>query len=366
MRQILNLLLLDIRSITVAYTIPFVLLLVAVLVFVAGSKRYVIRIPHASETEIVSVDEETTCAVVDSKQPNFRDVALIMALIIPFNIVYNQCPTTFMVQGAVMEPFLGFIEAPSLNILDSVSVLVAGFIVSSYLYPFLAKNNIKLATGYKFALGSAIGVAAILWSLLVEKWIHEEYIQSGGKLNVVWQAPSYVLIGMGEIFSISTAYEVAFTASPPNKKAFACAFNLFCIGGIPNMLSLGLFRLCEQWFQNDSGSGNIGRIHDYAEAHVAKYFWLLFVVASLGVGVNLLQPVKNWISSVENIAAKASSQSGTPKSSRDKRGTEQKKETDLLLPTKTHIKYLEKGEGPLIYRMNTTKAEFTMKKSRKR
>ena len=111
------------------------------------------------------------------------------------------------------------------------------------------------------------------------------------------------------------------------------------------MLSLGLFRLCEQWFQNDSGSGNIGRIHDYAEAHVAKYFWLLFVVASLGVGVNLLQPVKNWISSVENIAAKASSQSGTPKSSRDKRGTEQKKETDLLLPTKTHIKYLEKGEG---------------------
>jgi len=366
MRQILNFdLPHDIRSITVAYTIPFVLLLVAVMVFVAGSKRYVIRVPHASQTEIVSVDEETTGAVVDHKQPNFRDVALIMALIIPFNIAYNQCPTTFMVQGAVMEPFLGFIEAPSLDILDSVSVLVAGFIVSSYVYPFLAKSNMKLATGYKFALGSAIGALAILWSLLVEKWIHEEYNRSGGRINVVWQAPSYILVGMGEIFSISTAYEVAFTASPPNKKAFACAFNLFCIGGIPNMLSLVLYRLCERWFQNNSGSGNIGRINDYAEAHVAKYFWLLFVIALLGVGVNLLQPVKNWISSVENVAAKASSLSGTPKPSRAKRGTEEKKETDPLLTTEKHIKYLEEGEGPLIYRMNTMKAEFSKKKARK-
>lgn len=341
------------------------LLLVAVMVFVAGSKRYVIRIPHASQTHIVTMDEETAGVIASHKQPNFRDVALIMALIIPFNIAYNQCPTTFMVQGAVMEPFLGFIEAPSLDILDSVSVLVAGFIVSSYLYPFLAKNNIKMATGYKFALGSAIGALAILWSLVVEKWIHEEYNRSGGKINVVWQAPSYILVGMGEIFSISTAYEVAFTASPPNKKAFACAFNLFCIGGIPNMLSLGLYRLCEQWFQNDSGSGNIGRIHDYAEANVAKYFWLLFVIALLGVVINLLQPVKKWISSVENIAAKASSLSSTPKLSRDKRGTNERDETDPLLSTKKHIKYLEEGEGPLIYRLNTMKAEFSKKKARK-
>ena len=100
---------------------------------------------------------------------------------------------------------------------------------------FLAKKNIKLATGYQFAIGSTFGACAILWSLLLEWMIHTEYARSGGRVNVVWQAPSYILIGAGEIFSISTAYEVAFTASPPNKKAFACAFNLFCIGGMLNM-----------------------------------------------------------------------------------------------------------------------------------
>lgn len=319
-----------------------------------------------------NVDNEgetvTNAVVRGEKKPNFRDVAIVTALIIPFNIAYNQCPTTFMVQGAVMKPYLGFIEAPSLDILDSVSVLVAGFFVSSYMYPFLARNNIKMPTGYKFALGSAIGALAILWSLLVEKLIHDEYNRSGEKINVLWQAPSYILVGAGEIFSISTAYEVAFTASPPNKKAFACAFNLFCIGGIPNMLSLGLYRLCRQWFQTDSGSGNIGRIENYAEAHVHKYFWVLFVIVLFGVGVNLLPPVKDWIGTVEDIASKAScgssSVASTPKVSpvKSKVNKEGKTEVDPLLDARLqHVKYLEEGEGPLIYRMNTMKAEFSKK-----
>ena len=63
---------------------------------------------------------------------------------------------------------------------------------------FLARNQIKLATGYKFAIGSAIGACAIVWSLLLEKMIHDEYSRSGGKLNVIWQAPAYILIGAGE------------------------------------------------------------------------------------------------------------------------------------------------------------------------
>jgi dipeptide/tripeptide permease len=99
-----------------------------------------------------------------------------------------------------------------------------------------------MGTGYKFALGSAFGACAILWSLLLESMIHNEYARSGERINVVWQAPSYILIGAGEIFSISTAYEVAFIASPPNKKAFACAFNLFCIGGTVTR-KRNLFRL---------------------------------------------------------------------------------------------------------------------------
>ncbi|KAL7536693.1 hypothetical protein ACHAXR_007341 [Thalassiosira sp. AJA248-18] len=343
------------HSITAAYSIPFVLLLVAVLFFTAGSKRYVNVVPgHAT-----SAEEEAGTA--DKEKASFSDVAKMLALIIPFNIAYIQCPTTFMVQGAVMEPFLGFIEAPTLTNLDSASVLVTGYFVSSYFYPFLAKKNIKLATGYKFALGSSIGACAILWSLFLEKMIHDEYDRTGGRVNVLWQAPSYILIGAGEIFSISTAYEVAFTASPPNKKVFACAFNLFCIGGLPNILSLGLYRICGQWFQNDNGSGNIGRIQDYSQAHVANYFWVLFGVVLFGVVINLLRPVRVWIARVEARAAKAASgaATSTPKVQRDKTSEEKKRETDPLLKDQKQMKYMEEGTEAHIYRMNTMKAEFS-------
>ena len=79
-------------SITAAYTIPFVLLLVAVLFFVAGSKRYVNVVPgHEMESSGRSEEEPSN---TDAPKPNFADVARICALIVPFNIAYSQCPTT--------------------------------------------------------------------------------------------------------------------------------------------------------------------------------------------------------------------------------------------------------------------------------
>ena len=229
--------------------------------------------------------------------------------------------------------------------------------MSTWFYPFLAKRDIKLATGYKFSLGCAIGSCAILWSLIVEHQIHAEYARSGGKISVLWQAPSYALVGIGEVFSISTAYQVAFTASPPNRKGFACAFNLFFIGGLPNLVSLGLYKTCEQWFRNSSGRGNIGLIKDYSEAHVGKYFCVLFGVIMLGVVINSLPFVREWISFVEDRAARASSGvSSTPKVSVAKGG-----ENEPLLKAQKHIKYLEEGEEALIYRANTMKAEFSKK-----
>ena len=176
---------------------------------------------------------------------------------------------------------------------------------------------------------------------------------------------SLPLQGLAEIFSISTAYEVAFTASPPNKKAFACAFNLFCIGGVPNMVSLGLYRMCETWFQNNAGHGNIGRIKDYSEAHVAKYFWVLCGIVMLGVFVNLRPPVRKWIAFVEDRAARAASSSmpSTPKlASTDK--AKKNGENEPLLKAKKHIKYLEEGTQARIYRANTIKAEYTRSKKR--
>jgi proton-dependent oligopeptide transporter, POT family len=77
---------------------------------------------------------------------------------------------------------------------------------------------------------------------MVEYMIHSAFDDDGRQINIMWQAMAYVLIGAGEIFAISAAYEVAFTAAPPEKKVLASATNL--VSAVPVLrvvLSSGLF-----------------------------------------------------------------------------------------------------------------------------
>jgi POT family proton-dependent oligopeptide transporter len=70
-------------SITVAYTIPFVLLLVAVSFFMLGSRRYVIVVPHSREESDLQVNGGSSD---DMDKASFIDVAKIMLLVVPFNM----------------------------------------------------------------------------------------------------------------------------------------------------------------------------------------------------------------------------------------------------------------------------------------
>ena len=136
------------------------------------------------------------------------------------------------------------------------------------------------------------------------------------------------------------------------------------------MVSLVLYRMCKHWFQNSSGSGNIGRIQDYSESHVANYFWVLLGIILLGVAVNLLRPVRDWIPLVGKRAANASSNSAsaTPRV-RNRIGATnpdmKNGEIHPLLNAKKHKRYLSEGLTAQIYRSNTMKAEFCNSRSKK-
>jgi hypothetical protein len=194
-------------------------------------------------------------------------------------------------------------------------VLVFGSITANCIYPYFLKRGIKIPTTYKFAIGSVLGSLALAWAIVVEKMIHSTFEQTGEQVNVLWQAPSYILIGFGEIFAVSTAYEVAFTASPPDKKVLASATNIFCVGGLPNMICIALIHFCRKWFTNSHGNENIGHVEDYASAHVGNYFVVLLSIMIFGVFINVLPWVKEYVESIEEQASDlAKTPSNTPTS----------------------------------------------------
>ena len=235
-------------------------------------------------------------------------VACVSALIVPFNIAYSQMATTFKVQGIVMNSALGgFLDTATMNNLDAISVLVCGYLVGNFLYPALQSGGIKIPITCKFAMGSFCGALAMISALFTEYRIHSTFANSGKQISILWQTFSYVSVGCGEIFAISSAYEFAYTAAPRDSKAFASATNLFFVGGLPNLLCIALFHICEDWFHTKDGKQSIQSINDYATAQVYKYFLVLLFIALFGTIINLLPPVQRWIDSTTSSATSVES-----------------------------------------------------------
>jgi proton-dependent oligopeptide transporter, POT family len=306
-------------NVTFAYVIPVVLLATALALFLSGSSNFVIGRPvprrHHSATTATRCwfggnnrknkrNQGTSMAAVsDDDDIPLSKLFRISLLIVPFCMAYSQMPTTLIVQGTVMTKAFGFLDAATINMVDALSVLVFGYLTATYLYPALSRHNVELYTTHKFALGSFLGALSILWALVVDYMIRSEYDATRQHISVLWQAPSYILIGCGEIFAVSAAYEVAFTASSPQTKALASAINIFCVGGIPNLLCVALYHACRGWFRNaHDGTANISHLEQYVTARVDKYFWVLVTILALGIGLNLTPRVRDFVQSIEKRA----------------------------------------------------------------
>jgi proton-dependent oligopeptide transporter, POT family len=375
-------------NVTVSYFIPVMMLIVGIALFMMGSPRYIISQPknqfhvwtlftcfshhkkkqkNKLSSNYYSTDDHTS-APPGGTIP-LTVIMTISILTIPFNIAYSQMATTFIVQGTVMKKALGFIDAASMNNADAVAVLLFGGWVGEYMYPALARHNIKIPTTYKFAIGSGFGVLAMGWAMFVEHLIHTTYVNSGEKVSILWQAWSYILIGAGEIFAISAAYEVAFTASPPEKKVLASAVNLLCIGSIPNIFCLFLYQASEPWFRNSRGTTSITHIKDYTSAYMINYFWVLLAISLIGVIVNILPPVRKFVEGIEDLATELVKTPKTPirpptaarrevnrsdSNSRDHDNFHD--ETIPLMKAERHKQYLKYGSGPVLYKSGSFRA----------
>jgi len=335
------------QNVTTAYFLPVLMLTLGGLLFMLGSSRYVKSKPKGN---LFATKKYPRLGKTDPIGLNV--ILRVSLLVVPFNIAYSQMATTFIVQGTVMKKAFGWIDAASMNNADAISVLMFGSLVGNVFYPFLANRGIKIPTTYKFAIGSALGALAIAWALFVEHKINSHFQETGKKISIVWQTWSYVLIGAGEIFAVSAAYEVAFSAAPPEKKVLASAVNLFCIGALPNYLCLILYHLCKPWFENSRGTTSITRIADYVTADVHNYFWLLLLISVFGVFLNLLPPVRSFVESVEE---KAVDMMKSPKTPQRPPRMERDEEASLL-QIRRHQAYLKYGSGPTLYKQGSMRA----------
>jgi dipeptide/tripeptide permease len=307
------------HNVTAAYFIPVGTMAVALLVFILGAPRYVHMKPDKTsllKTLQVIGSSTVCCQGFDSKKAsnggtlsdNFVQgvkhllyIIPITALVVPFNVVYSQMATTFIVQGTVMKN-AGFIDASMMQNIDAISVLFFGFVIGQYLYPFLEKRGIDLPTTHKFAMGTSCAVLACVCALIIEYQIRDVYMDTGDNISILWQAFAFFFIGAGEIFAVSAAYEAAYKVAPKEQKALASAINLFFIGGIPNYICMAMFNAATPWFTGAEGNGHIESLESYTTTSIQNYWWLLIGIGLIGCLVNVLPWTKNWVATIESTA----------------------------------------------------------------
>lgn len=301
-------------NVTAAYFIPAGTMATALVAFLSGASRYVRTKPDKTvlvqSLDVIgrSVNCTPKMGIEKSKESNggkYPDafvtgvkqllyVIPISALTIPFQVVYAQMATTFIVQGTVMKP-AGIIDASMMQNADAVSVLIFGVLIGQFLYPAMEKRGIHLAATHKFAIGTFFAMMAVICALIVEYQIHAHYAATGESISVLWQFFSFFFVGAGEIFAVSAAYEAAFVVAPKEQKALASAINLFLGGGLPNFLCMALDSATKSWFETPDGSGNITTLAAYSETSVEKFWYTLIGIAIGGIILNLLPPVKRWV-----------------------------------------------------------------------
>jgi len=296
----------------IAYVIPCCFLCLGLMVFLAGTRRYVRPKPEKTalcQTLAITGHALTKCNIKKLKESNggkYEDEVVdgvsslymvfpVTAMIVPFAIAYNQMYTVFNTQGLVME-HVGFIDASMMNNADAISVLVSGFVIGNFLYPWLEKRGISFPLTYKFAVGTFCGLLSLLSAIIIDYRIHSKYNASGEKVNILWQVFPYAFIGAGEIFTFSTVYDAAFTIAPKEQKGLASAINLFFIGGLPNFICMGLYGACASWFAEDSG------VEAYVNSKVYNYLWVLIGISIFGIFINMIPTVKNYF---ERLADKS-------------------------------------------------------------
>jgi len=301
----------DSVSYAVAYVIPLVSFILASIVFVIGTKRYVRIKPQGSpvvavvkviynaarlrgfENAKMSNGGPCETILVDDTLGLLR-LLPVVAMVMPLLMAYNQMTTAFLTQGEKMKSeIFGTHFAPALmQTIDPLAVVTATFFLEKLLFTYLRKIDRMPSIMTRFAIGNGLGCCALLAAFFVELAVMAQ--DKPNTLSIWWQVPQFSLIATAEIFTISTSYEVAFTLAPTALKTVSSACNLIFFS-ISGLLAGVLFVIFEGWMPDFHADDP----KSYKDAHYDYYFLVLAGVCVFGViGSCLLRPYFRRITSV--------------------------------------------------------------------
>ena len=282
-----------------AFGVPGILMAIATLIFWLGTKHYV-RVAPSRETKTAGFFQVLFFALShqSQRQPGqkFWDVARgrfsddevngaasvgpilgVFALIPPFWALFDQSTSTWVLQGAKMEPFkVGpwTVNAEQMQSANPALVMMLVPLFTLVVYPMVGQLARPLRR-----MGAGLVLTAA--SFLIVAWIQQR-LDAGIKLSLAWQILPYIVLTAGEVLVSTTGLEFAFTEAGKQMKSTIMSFWL---------LTVATGNLLVSWVTKFAGSGDTSAA--ISPGRFLFYSGLTFGVAVVFVVVAMLYRYRN-------------------------------------------------------------------------
>jgi len=199
----------------------------------------------------------------------------VWASMVLYFAVTSQASSTFIEQGMAMDTRVGPFTVPpaSLSIFHTISIIVGIPIYDAALVPLARRvtgDDRGLSQLRRLGVGLAMSVAAMAYAALVES--RRLAAAGAATTSIVWQAPSFALVGAAEVFTTTGVLEFFYDQSPGGMKSMGTSLAHLAIaaGSYLNSAVLGGVA----WATAPGGAP--GWIpDDLNEGHLDYFFWLL-------------------------------------------------------------------------------------------
>jgi dipeptide/tripeptide permease len=248
-----------------AFGLPAALMLIATIVFVAGSAMYVKKPPSsdASSLKVIKVIASATLGKIRSlfgrceKKSTWLEYAdmskysrefvhetkivlgilTVFAPISLFWALYDQQGSRWTYQAIMMNGNLGpiSIKPEQMGVFNAILILVLIPAFDRVIYPILGQLGVSLQPLAKIFWGMALAALSFVLAALLQFYIESKgvfvdnpidtgtVICESGCVHVLWQVPQYFILTCGEVMLSITGLEFAYSQAPESMKAVCSA-----------------------------------------------------------------------------------------------------------------------------------------------
>ncbi|VVA98750.1 unnamed protein product [Arabis nemorensis] len=205
----------------------------------------------------------------------------IWATGIVYSALYSQISTLFVQQGRSMKRVIRSFDIPpaSLGVFDTVTVLISVPIYDRFIVPLMRRFT-GTPKGFtdlqRMGIGLFLSVLSIATAAIVET-VRLQLARDTVVMNIFWQIPQYMLMGLAEVFFFIGQLEFFYEQSPDGMRSLCSALALLT-SAIGSYLSSMILTLVAYF---TTIGGKDGWIPDNLNKGHLDYFFCLLV--SLGL-----------------------------------------------------------------------------------